>query len=86
MMVQLPDNLFRQAQEQAALQHQTVEELVADALESHLRTLRGSASRPARKRGSAGAWAREFAGIAALAPGETTDDARVEHLTKKYGV
>jgi hypothetical protein len=41
---------------------------------------------PARKRGSAGAWAREFMGAAKLAPGETTDDARMEHYRKKYGL
>ena len=39
-----------------------------------------------RKRGSAGAWARKFAGIAKLAPGETTEDARMDHYRKKYGV
>jgi hypothetical protein len=39
-----------------------------------------------RKRGIAGAWARRFAGVAALTSPETTDDARMEHYAKKYGV
>jgi hypothetical protein len=38
-----------------------------------------------RKRGSAGAWARRFAGVAASGPHEMRDDARIDHCTKKYG-
>lgn len=61
-------------------------EMVA-AAEEQLLTEEAVASRiPARKRGSAGAWARRFAGIAKLAPGETTDDARMDHYRKKYAV
>jgi hypothetical protein len=41
---------------------------------------------PSRKRGSAGAWAVRFAGVARLAPGETIDKARMDHYRKKYGV
>jgi len=41
---------------------------------------------PMRKRTSAGAWAKRFAGIAKLAPGETTDAARAAHYREKYGV
>jgi len=38
------------------------------------------------KRGSAGAWARQYAGAAKLEPGETTDDARMAHYRQKYGI
>jgi len=34
---------------------------------------------PIRKSESAGARARRFAGVAKLAPGESTDDARMDH-------
>lgn len=38
-----------------------------------------------RRRGSAGAWARRFTGVAKLAPGETTDDSRMGHYREKFG-
>jgi hypothetical protein len=41
---------------------------------------------PALKRGSAGAWARRFAGIARLEPGQTTDDVRMDYHREKHGV
>lgn len=60
---------------------------MVSAAEEQLLTEKAVASRiPARKRGSAGAWARRFAGIAKLAPGETTDDARMDHYRKKYAL
>ena len=46
----------------------------------------GKALGTTRKRGSAGAWARRFTGVAALVSPETTDDARSDHYAKKYGV
>jgi hypothetical protein len=39
-----------------------------------------------RSRGSLAEWARKFAGIAKLAPGETTDELRMEHYANKYDV
>jgi hypothetical protein len=94
--VEVPDDLFRKAKARAALQGRALEELVADGLKLLLlQTHRDAAtpageaiapSLPVRKRGSAGAWARQFAGVAKLAPGESTDDARMDHYRKKYGV
>lgn len=39
-----------------------------------------------QKRGSAGAWARQYAGTATLEPGESTDDVRMAHYRQKFGV
>jgi hypothetical protein len=84
--VELPDDLFRQVKARAALQGRPLKDLVADGLKLVLSEAGDSAKAPqARKRGSAGEWARKFAGIAKLAPGETTDDVRMEHYRKKYG-
>ncbi len=38
------------------------------------------------KRGSAGAWARQYAGAAKLEAGETTDEVRQAHYQQKYGL
>jgi hypothetical protein len=98
--VELPDNLFRKAKARAALQGRALKDLIAEALKLLLQTSvtpkgpgkRGPAREAAasrgvaRKRGSAATWAREFAGVASLPPGETTDDARTDHYRKKYGV
>jgi hypothetical protein len=39
-----------------------------------------------QKRGSAGDWARKYAGIAKPDPGETRDDIRAAHYREKYGL
>ncbi len=39
-----------------------------------------------QKRGSAGAWARKYAGIARLNEGEATDDVRMAHYREKYSI
>jgi len=80
--VDLPDDLFRQAMARAVSQQRDIEDLVADGLKLVLQ----SAGTLPRKRDSAGAWARQFVGVARLAPGETTDDARIDRYRKKYGV
>jgi plasmid stability protein len=85
--VELPDDLFRQVKARAALQGRSLKDLVADGLKLVLSEENGPIkSRQSLKRGSAGAWARKFAGIAKLAPGETTDDVRMSHYQKKYGL
>ncbi len=88
--VELPDDLFRKAKARAALQGRPLKDLVADGLDLLLQAHLDAGPRgplmPIRKRGSAGAWARRFAGIARSAPGETIDDARTDHYRKKYGV
>ncbi|HEY5893095.1 MAG TPA: hypothetical protein VIT91_07680 [Chthoniobacterales bacterium] len=95
--VELPDDLFRKAKARAALQGQSLKDLLADGLQLLLQSPESfeiqSPAReatltatPARKRASAGAWAKRFAGVARLVPGETTDDARMAHYREKYGV
>jgi hypothetical protein len=59
---------------------------MAESAENQLLAEEGDAhAKPSRRRQSAGAWARRFTGVAKLAPGETTDKARMEHYRKKYG-
>lgn len=85
--VELPDELFREVKARAALQGRPLKDLVADGLKLVLSEKTGPVNRPeARKRGSAGEWARKFAEMARLEPGETIDDVRMEHYRQKYGV
>jgi hypothetical protein len=89
--VELPDDLFRKVKARAALQGRPLKDLVADGLALLLQNSKEPSSPslsrpPARKRGSAGAWAKRFAGTATLAPGETIDDVRMDHYREKYGV
>jgi hypothetical protein len=44
-----------------------------------------ASSATAKKRGSAGAWARAALGIARLDPGKTVDDARMAHYVEQHG-
>lgn len=100
--VDLPDELFRQAKAHAALEGQSLKDLVTRGLQLVLKAQKGtsgkaeeaegSSSRPIppavvlRKRASAGAWARQFSGIAKPSDGESLDDARMAHYREKYGV
>ena len=87
--IDLPDDLILRAEARAAIEGQSLRDLVAAGLRLLLVSTPEKAAasrRPARERGSAGAWAKRFAGVARLAPGETTDDARLDHVRKKYGV
>jgi hypothetical protein len=89
--VELPDDLFRKVKARAALQGRALKDLVADGLTLLLQNSIDPSPpapprAPTRKRGSAGAWAKRFAGTATLAPGETIDDVRMDHYREKYGV
>ncbi|MBL9172626.1 MAG: hypothetical protein JNL10_03750 [Verrucomicrobiales bacterium] len=127
--VELPDDLFRQAKARAALQGQSLKDLVAaglqlvlqqsvdaspspesarrpelpvvkardrvrrvtpamfaEAAEPFITAAVPAVLPPARKRASAGAWAKQFAGIAGPPPGVSTDEARMAHYRRKYGV
>jgi hypothetical protein len=90
--VELPDDLLRKAEARAALQGRALTDILADGLELLLQTPGETPSQtadpgiPVRKRGGAGAWARRFTGVAKLDPGETTDDVRMDHHRRKYGV
>ncbi len=80
--VNLPDELLLQAQARAALQGQSLEDLFAEGLTRLLQLPDPTPpSVPARNRASAGAWAKQFVGIAKLAPGEATGDARIAAYT-----
>jgi hypothetical protein len=81
-MIELPDDLLREAEARAAREGQTLPELVAAGLRALLR----ESPAPRSVRGGAGAWAREFLGVAALGPGESTDDVRIAYYRRKYGV
>jgi hypothetical protein len=59
-IIELPDDLLREAEARAAREGQTLPDLVAEGL----RALLHGRPAPTGARGSAGAWAREFGGNA----------------------
>jgi hypothetical protein len=61
--------------------------VVAEKGATFLIQIERAAERPANgKRGSAGAWAKKYAGVARLDQGQSTDDVRMDHYRRKYGV
>ena len=87
--IELPDDLFRRAKARAALQGRSLKEMVAEGLILLMKTQGKSDALlrlPVRKRGSAGEWGKRFAGIAKLAPDETTEEARMDHYRQKYNI
>ena len=80
--IELPDDLAREAEARAARDGRTLPDLVAEGLRALLRGKPDSTPTIPPRTG-AGEWARKFLGVAAMDPGETTDDVRAAYYQKK---
>ena len=81
------DDLFRRAQARSAIEGRTLQEMLAEGLRLVLqREPEVARVEEQSKRGSAGAWAKRYAGVAELSPNGSSSEVRMDYYRQKYSL